>query len=169
MEMIMKSFINVSLAYILFFGLGFTTLIAQNGNSLMAEYTQEKEEIMQTMDEIVESVKAGDIDKLISFHAYGPKFTEFKQGAPRNGGEENEAFEREVFGSVKDVVKMDAKDMKVAVYHGNVAVVTFHSDFHLQFEEDLAVVNDQITLVFAKNSTGEWKIVHEHHSPLSQS
>jgi ketosteroid isomerase-like protein len=48
-------------------------------------------------------------------------------------------------------------------------VVTFHSDFHLQFEEELAVVNDQISLVFAKNSQGEWKIVHEHHSPLAQS
>ena len=119
------------------------------------------------MNEIVESVKAGNIDKLISFHAYGPKFTEFKQGAPRNGGEENEAFEREVFGSVKEAVKMDAKDMKIAVYHGNVAVVTFHSDFHLKFEENVAVVNDQISLVFAKNGNGEWKIVHEHHSPLS--
>lgn len=133
----------------------------------MAEYPEEKEEIKQTMNEIVESVKAGNIDKLISFHAYGPKFTEFKQGAPRNGGEENEAFEREVFGSVKEAVKMDAKDMKIAVYHGNVAVVTFHSDFHLKFEENVAVVNDQISLVFAKNGNGEWKIVHEHHSPLS--
>ncbi|MFO7847334.1 MAG: nuclear transport factor 2 family protein [Balneolaceae bacterium] len=132
----------------------------------MAEYPEEQAEILQTWNEIVESVKAGNIDKLISFHAYSPKFTEFKQGAPRNGAQENEAFEREVFGSVTEAVKMDANDMKVAVYHGNVAVVTFHSDFHLKFGEDLAVVNDQISLVFAKNSDGDWKIVHEHHSPL---
>lgn len=165
--MIMKKLLKVSLAYILIFGWGFSSLLAQNGSGLMAEYPEEKEEIKQTMNEIVESVKAGNIDKLISFHAYGPKFTEFKQGAPRNGGEENEAFEREVFGSVKEAVKMDAKDMKIAVYHGNVAVVTFHSDFHLKFEENVAVVNDQISLVFAKNGNGEWKIVHEHHSPLS--
>lgn len=169
MEMIMKSLLNVLLTSMLFFGWGNSTLIAQNGSGLMAEYPEEKEEIKQTMNEIVASVKAGDIDKLISFHAYGPKFTEFKQGAPRNGGEENEAFEREVFGSVNEVVKMDANDMKIAIYHGNVAVVTFHSDFHLKFEEDTAVVNDQISLVFAKNGNGEWKIVHEHHSPLSQS
>ena len=71
------------------------------------------------------------------------------------------------FGSVKEAVKMDANDMKVAVYHGNVAVVTFHSDFHFQFEEEQAVVNDQISLVFVKNSAGEWKIVQEHHSPLN--
>lgn len=167
--MIMKSIFKVLLTSFLFFGWGSSTLIAQNGKGLMAEYPEEKEEIKQTMNEIVASVKAGDIDKLISFHAYGPKFTEFKQGAPRNGGEENEAFEREVFGSVNEVVKMDANDMKIAIYHGNVAVVTFHSDFHLKFEEDTAVVNDQISLVFAKNGNGEWKIVHEHHSPLSQS
>jgi len=135
----------------------------------MSKYPEEKAEVLQTMAEITESVRAGDIDKLISFHAYSPKFTEFKQGAPRNGAEDNEAFERGVFGSVKEVVKMDANDMKVEVYHGNVAVVTFHSDFHLQFEEEMAVVNDQISLVFVKNNQGEWKIVHEHHSPLAQS
>ncbi len=146
---------------------GVTHLQAQSGESILNEYPAEKEEVLQTWNEIVESVKVGDVDRLISFHAYGPKFTEFKQGAPRNGGEENEAFERGVFGSVIEVVKMEAKDMKVAVYHGNVAVVTFHSDFHLQFEEDLAIVNDQISLVFTKNSQGEWKIVHEHHSPLN--
>ncbi|WP_340104256.1 YybH family protein [Rhodohalobacter sp. 8-1] len=134
----------------------------------MAEYPEEQAEILQTWDEIVKSVKAGDIDKLISFHAYSPKFTEFKQGAPRNGAEDNEAFERGVFGSVKEVLKMDGNDMKIAVYYGNVAVVTFHSDFHLQFEEELAVVNDQISLVFVKNSAGDWKIVHEHHSPLKE-
>jgi len=169
MQVIMINLFKLSLTCILFFGWGFSSLMAQNGNGIMAEYPKEKAEIMQTWDDIVESVKVGDIDKLISFHAYGPKFTEFKQGAPRNGAKENEAFEREVFGSVKEVVKMDAKNMKVAVYHGNVAVVTFHSDFHLKFEEDLAVVNDQISLVFVKNKNGEWKIVHEHHSPLSQS
>ena len=163
----MKYFGRISLTIILFLVLALTALMAQPVDGIMAEYPAEKAEIMQTWDDIVESVKAGDIDKLISFHAYGPKFTEFKQGAPRNGSEENEAFERGVFGSVQEVVKMDGNDMKVAIYHGNVAVVTFHSDFHLQFEEDLAVVNDQISLVFVKNANGEWKIVHEHHSPLT--
>ena len=146
---------------------GVTHLQAQSGESILNEYPAEKEEVLQTWNEIVESVKVGNVDRLISFHAYGQKFTEFKQGAPRNGAEENEAFERSVFGSVKEAVKMEAKDMKVAVYYGNVAVVTFHSDFHLQFEEDLAIVNDQISLVFVKNNQGEWKIVHEHHSPLT--
>jgi ketosteroid isomerase-like protein len=169
MVIIMNSLYKISLICILLLSWAFSACQAQSEDGIMSEYPEEKAEVLQTMAEITESVIAGDIDKLISFHAYGPKFTEFKQGAPRNGGKENEAFERGVFGSVKKAVKMDANDMKIAVYHGNVAVVTFHSDFHLQFEEELAVVNDQISLVFAKNSQGEWKIVHEHHSPLAQS
>lgn len=130
------------------------------------EFPEAKQEVMDTFGAVAQSIKDGDIDKLISFHAYGPKFTEFKNGEPRNGGEANEAHERSVFGSVTEVVKFDAKDLQVAVY-GDVANVTFHSDFHLKFDEDLVIVNDQITLLFVKTDDG-WKMVHEHHSPLKK-
>jgi ketosteroid isomerase-like protein len=130
------------------------------------DFPEAEAEVMQTFVDIAQSIKDGDIDKLISFHAYGPKFTEFKDGAPRNGGEANEAYERNLFGSVTEVVKFDAKDLKIAVY-GDVANLTFHSDFQLKFGEDLVVVNDQITLLFVKTNDG-WKMVHEHHSPLKQ-
>jgi len=130
------------------------------------EFPEEKEEVMQTMGAIVQSIKDGDVDKLISFHAYSPKFTEFKNGEPRNGSKANETHERNVFGSVTEVVKFDAKDMEIAVY-GDVAIVTFHSDFQLKFGEDLVVVNDQITLSFVNTKDG-WKMVHEHHSPLNK-
>ena len=129
-------------------------------------YPQAQAQVIETFVAIAQSIKDGDIDKLISFHAYGPKFTEFKNGEPRNGGEANEAHERAVFGAVTEVVKFDALDLKVAVYYGNVANVTFHSDFHLKFGSDLVIVNDQITLLFVKTN-GEWKMVHEHHSPLN--
>lgn len=129
------------------------------------EFPEAQKEVAATMDAIIQSVKDGDIDKLIAFHAYSPKFTEFKGGAPRNDAAENEEFERNTFGAVTEVVKMDMNDMQIAVY-GDVANVTFHSDFHLKFGEDLAVVNDQISLLFVKNSEGDWKIVSEHHSPL---
>jgi ketosteroid isomerase-like protein len=129
------------------------------------EFPEAKQEVLDTFVGIAQSIKDGDIDKLISYHAYGPKFTEFKDGAPRNGGEANEAYERNLFGSVTEVVKFDAKDLKIAVY-GDVANLTFHSDFQLKFGEDLVVVNDQITLLFVKTNDG-WKMVHEHHSPLN--
>lgn len=163
----MKNLINavcLSLAYFICM----TSVKGQDNEGIVNEYPKEQKEVMDTMEDITLSVKKGDIDKLISFHFYSPKFTEFKEGAARNGAEANEAFEREVFGNVTDVVKMDANDLKVAVYHGKVANVTFHSDFHLKFGEDLAIINEQITLLFVKNDEGEWKIVHEHHSPLAE-
>lgn len=131
---------------------------------VMDEFPEAKQEVLETFGAIAQSIKDKDLDKLISFHAYGPKFTEFKNGEPRNGDVANEAHERNVFGSVTEVVKFDAKDLQIAVY-GEVANLTFHSDFHLKFGEDLVVVNDQITLLFV-NTPGGWKMVHEHHAPL---
>ncbi len=139
---------------------------AESKSSIDQTFSKAQDEVIETFVAIAQSIKDGDIDKLISFHAYGPKFTEFKNGEPRNGGEANEAHERAVFGAVTEVVKFDALDLKVAVYYGNVANVTFHSDFHLKFGSDLVIVNDQITLLFVKTN-GEWKMVHEHHSPLN--
>lgn len=129
-------------------------------------FPEAKKEVAQTLEDIAQSVMDGDIDKLIAFHAYGPKFTEFKEGAPRNGSQENENFERNTFTAVTEAVKMGMDDLKIAVY-GDVANATFHTDFHLKFGEDLVVVNEQISLLFVKNTEGEWKIVHEHHSPLT--
>ncbi len=130
------------------------------------EFSEAKEEVMKTFGEVAKSILEGDIDKLISFHAYSPKFTEFKNGEPRNGSQDNETYERNVFGSVTEVVKFDANDLQIAVY-GDVANVTFHSDFHLKFGEDLVIVNDQISLLFVKTNSG-WKMVAEHHSPLNK-
>ena len=153
------------LASTIFLSLFFSVSYSQT-DLITEEFPEAQQEIMETFGAIAQSIIDGDMDKLISFHAYGPKFTEFKHGEPRNGDKANEAHERAVFGAVTEVVKFDANDLQIAVY-GDVANVTFHSDFHLKFGEELKVVNDQITLLFVKTGDG-WKIVHEHHSPLKQ-
>lgn len=130
------------------------------------EFPEAKKEVKLTLDSIAQSVKDRDLDKLISFHAYSPKFTEFKNAEARNGGEENEKFERGVFGSVTEVQRLNFDNLKIAVYD-NVANVTLHADFHLKFGEDLAKINEQMTLLFLKTQKG-WKIVHEHHSELKK-
>lgn len=127
-------------------------------------FPEAEQEVLETFGAIAQSIYDGDMDKLISFHAYSPKFTEFKNGEPRNGSVANEEHERNVFGSVTEVIKFDANDLKIAVY-GHVANLTFHSDFQLMFGSDLVIVNDQITLLFVNTNDG-WKMVHEHHSPL---
>lgn len=159
----MKS--NLTLTLIITFGLFFADCNAQV-DLINDEFPAEEQEVMETFGSIAQSIKDKDLDKLISFHTYGPKFTEFKNGEPRNGDKANEAHERSVFGSVSEIIKFDAKDLKIAVY-GDVANLTFHSDFHLRFDEDLAIVNDQITLLFVKTNDG-WKMAHEHHSPLKK-
>jgi len=159
----MKTRLTITLIMIL--GVGLTSCKAQV-DLINDEFPEAQQEVMETFGAIAQSIKAGNLDKLISFHAYGPKFTEFKNGEPRNDGKANEAHERHVFGSVTEVIKFDAKDLKIAVY-GDVANLTFHSDFHLKFGEDLVIVNDQITLLFVKTKDG-WKMVHEHHSPLKK-
>lgn len=159
----MKTRLTITLILIL--GVGLTNCKAQV-DLINNEFPEVQQEVMETFGAIAQSIKDGDLDKLISFHAYGPKFTEFKNGEPRNDGKANETYERNVFGSVTEVIKFDAKDLQIAVY-GDVANLTFHSDFHLKFGEDLVIVNDQITLLFVKTKDG-WKMVHEHHSPLKK-
>ena len=167
--------LRVTFVIIMVFGLFFTSINVKAQSSkpesvkidlVNDEFPEAKQEVMETFGAIAQSIKDGDIDKLISYHAYGPKFTEFKNGEPRNGDIANEAHERNVFGSVTEVVKFAADDLQIAVY-GDVANLTFHSDFQLKFGEDLVVVNDQITLLFVKTDDG-WKMVHEHHSPLKK-
>jgi ketosteroid isomerase-like protein len=128
------------------------------------KFPEAKQEVLKTFEAITQSIIDGDIDQLISFKAYGPKFTEFKNGEPRNGRDVNEAHKSSLLDSVTEVLKFEVKDLQIAVY-GNVANLTFHSNFHLKLGEDFVVKNDQITMLLVKTNN-EWKIVHEHHSPL---
>jgi ketosteroid isomerase-like protein len=142
-------------------------------------YPQAQAEVLETFGAIAQSITAGAghgynseyMDQLISFHAYGDKFVEF------NGGQSfdsvgNEHNERQLFGEdleIDGVLQFAPVDgtLKVAVYYGNVANLTFTSDFILMHKEyGQITVNNLITLLFVKTQ-GEWKLVHEHHSPLN--
>ncbi len=139
-------------------------------------YPQAQAEVLETFGAIAQSITAGAgngsdgiyMDQLISYHAYGPKFTEFNEGKSYDSAG-NELNERTFFGDTVDkdgVLKFAAKDgtLKVAVYYGNVANLTFISDFELMIGGVKYTVNNLITLLFVKPK-GEWKMVHEHHSP----
>jgi hypothetical protein len=143
-------------------------------------YQQAEAEVLETFLAIRESIIAGAgrgydsefMDQLISFHAYGDKFVEFNGGKTFDsaGNEENE---RQLFGEdlvIDGVIKFAAQDdtLNVAVYYGNVANLTFVSDFILMHKDygRIEIVN-LITLLFVKTK-GEWKLVHEHHSPVSE-
>jgi len=141
-------------------------------------FPQAEAEVLATFGAIAESIILGAghgydgeyMDQLISYHAYGYKFVEF------NGGESfdsagNEHNERQLFGEDLEengVIQFAAKDktLNVAVYCGNVANLTFVSDFVLDHKDyGVITVENLITLLFVKTK-GEWKLVHEHHSPV---
>ena len=141
-------------------------------------YPEAQAEIEETFGAIAESIVLGAgkgadskyMDRLISFHAYGPKFIEFNDGELLYS-EDNELNERTLFGTVVDeggVEKFAYQPgtFNIAVYYGNVANVTFISDFELRIGGVLHPVKNLITLLFVKTK-GEWKMVHEHHSPAN--
>ena len=159
-----------------------TNVVASNKsgkNSVTDQaYLQAQAEVLETFGDIAESIIAGAghgydgpyMDQLISFHAYGDKFVEFNGGWSFDsaGNEENE---RTLFGTMVDPggVKQFAPlgdSLKIAVYYGNVANLTFISDFILEIGGVEYTINNLITLLFVKTK-GEWKMVHEHHSPVS--
>jgi len=155
---------------------GFKSTFGSKSSVIDQTYPQAQQEVLETFGAIGQVITAGAgsgyyseyMDQLISFHAYGDKFTEFNDGKlfDSAGNEENE---RSLFGDIVDPggVKQFAtvpETLKVAVYHGNVANVTFISDFILQIGGVDYTFNNLITLLFVKTK-GKWKIVHEHHSP----
>jgi hypothetical protein len=141
-------------------------------------YPEAQAEVIETFLAIRQSIIDGAglgkdteyMDQLISFHAYGPKFTEFNDGALWNSAE-NEEHERTLFGDIVDPEGVEKfwfqpDSLNVAVYFGNVANLTFISDFELRIGGELHAVENLITLLFVKTK-GEWKMVHEHHSPVT--
>jgi len=141
-------------------------------------YPKEQAEVLATFGAIATNITLGAglgpdtdfMDDLISFHAYDDNFVEFNNGLSYDG-EGNEANERTLFGTIVDpggVQKFAAVPgtLKVAVYYGNVANLTFISDFELLIDGTLHSVNNLITLLFIKTD-GEWKMNHEHHSPVN--
>lgn len=159
----MKTHIFIVIAFIIISG----SAIGQNNIEINEEYPEAKKEVKETLDEIEESIRENDMDKLISFHAYGPKFTEFKPGKMRTGSKENEEFERSFLGSITEVEKWNWDELKIAVFGGDVAAVTFHSDFKFKTGEDPHHFKTQGMLLFIKTDDG-WKITHEHLAPLAE-
>jgi hypothetical protein len=143
-------------------------------------YPEAQAEVIETFLAIRQSIMGGAglganseyMDQLISFHAYGDKFVEFNGGWSFDSAE-NEAGERQLFGEdleIDGVLKFAPVDgtLNIAVYYGNVANLTFISDFVLLHKEYGEItINNLITLLFVKTK-GEWKLVHEHHSPVSE-
>ena len=140
------------------------TVEPQEIDLLNNEFPESKAEIQTVLDGIFKSIHEGNADKLIEYHVYGPKFTEFRDSEHRFGSADNEAYERGFVGAISGF-DYDLEDLKINVF-GDVAVVTFHANFRPTIGGDVLQIWGSTTLVFVKVD-GDWKITHEHHSPLN--
>jgi len=128
------------------------------------EFHVAQAEIQTVLDGIFKAIQDKDADKLISYHVYGPKFTEFRDSQLRFDSQANEEFERGFVGAISGF-DYNLGDLKIDVF-GSVAVVTFHADFRPIIDGQVIQIWESTTLVFLRVK-GEWKITHEHHSPLN--
>lgn len=127
-------------------------------------FLEEQAQIKILLNEIFDSAQKKELDRLASYHLYGPKFTEFKNGQLRHDAEEGRKGEREAFTAFSDFT-YDLKDLKVNVF-GDVAIATFHGQFAAKMGENPIALTLQASLMFVKDGD-KWKITHEHFSPLS--
>jgi len=126
-------------------------------------YTGEQMQVKVRLDQIWDAAAKQDFERLRSYHLYGPKFTEFKEGALRGNATSNEVGEQGFFAAVTDP-KVEMGDLTINVF-GDVAIATFNGEFRALMAGKPIVAQEQATLVFVKHD-GEWKITHEHFSPL---
>jgi hypothetical protein len=123
------------------------------------------QEIAKILQDICDAAKKKELDRLDAFHAYGPKFSKFDDdGLGRQDAVVGKKSERDGIGGVKAFVA-SFDDLKVDVF-GTVAVATFILKYDVDTGKEKMAGKDRSTMVFSREG-GAWKIVHEHHSPLS--
>ena len=145
------------------FPLAFAAKSGASGDIATDTFPDAQGQVKKRLQDIWATASSKDFARLESFHLYGPKFTEFKDGAPRGDAAANKKEERESLGMLGDP-KVDMKDLAINVY-GDTAIATFNGDFSATMEGKPIAVKMQTTMVFVKYK-GDWKIVHEHFSPL---
>jgi ketosteroid isomerase-like protein len=129
------------------------------------EFPEEQEELQKVLDGIFMSFRDKDADKLISYHIYSSKFTEFRNDASRFGSVGNEEYERGFVGAIS-AFDYNLGDLKINVF-GDMAIATFEADFRPTIAGQVHQIWANVTLVFVKvNDT--WKITHEHFSQFEK-
>ncbi|MFO1499381.1 MAG: nuclear transport factor 2 family protein [Verrucomicrobiota bacterium] len=122
-------------------------------------------QVRQRLQQIFDAAATKDMDRLDSYHWYGPKFTKFGTGAL---GRLDAATARE--GEHKGLrtltqLTLTADALKIDVF-GDTAVATFIAVADGKRGQELIRSQERSTIVFVKDN-GSWKIVHEHFSPFA--
>jgi len=128
--------------------------------------TQEREQvqIQQRLQEVITAAESKDFERLDSYHLYGPKFTKFTGSSPdRLDAVAGQKGEHDGLGAANGL-KMRADALKIDVFD-NVSIATFILEYSFGSGGQVVHRKDRSTLVFVKEG-GQWKIAHEHLSPI---
>jgi len=123
-------------------------------------------QIQQRLQDVFAAAESRDFNRLDDYHLYGPKFTKFTgssidrlDAAAARKGEHDELGRAEG-------LKMRADALKIDVF-GNIGIATCILHCGLEAGGEVVHKKHRSTLVFVKEG-GEWKIAHEHLSPIDR-
>ena len=127
---------------------------------------REQAQIQQRLQDVFAAAESRDFNRLDSYHLYGPKFTKFTSSSTeRFDAAAGQKGEHDDLGGTKGL-KMRADALKIDVFD-NVGIATFILDCSFESGGEVVHKTHRSTLVFVKEG-GEWKIAHEHLSPIDR-
>jgi len=129
-----------------------------------ADHPKDRAVIERRLQEIFAAAESKDFERLDSYHAYGPKFTKYSgTSAERLDAVAGRKGEHDGLAAVMGL-QMRALELKIDVF-GDVGIATFILDYSFDSGSETVYRKDRSTLVFIKER-GEWRIVHEHLTPI---
>ncbi len=127
------------------------------------ESREDEAQVRRRLEEVFDAAEKKDLDRLDSYHLYGPRFTKFAESGSLVRQDASAAREGEHRGlTATGGLSMEASDVKVDVF-GDVAVATFVLEYGFKAGAEAIHKKSRGTLVFVRDSSG-WRIVHEHFS-----
>jgi len=127
-------------------------------------FSEEQQEVKSVLDSLFISIQNRNTEKLLSYHLYSDKFTAFSDGLPRVGSDGNIKGEKQFIQNIS-AFEYILNDLKINIFD-KVAVVTSNADFRPMIDGQTIQLGIQLTIILVKYD-GEWKITHEHLSPLN--
>lgn len=128
---------------------------------LTGDYPDERARIQSRLSEILDAAEKKDLERLDSYHFYGPKFTKFGTTAGRLDAAAARQDEHQGLTRISDL-SMRTEDLKIDVF-GDVGIATFIMNSDFKAGTNIFQQKARSTLVFVKDN-GSWKITHEHFS-----
>jgi ketosteroid isomerase-like protein len=129
-----------------------------------AAQSEAQAQIERRLQETSTAAEQKDFPRLDRYHLYGPMFTKYSAAsADRQDTAAARAGEHDGLAAIQSL-SMRADNLKIDVF-GQVGIATFTLAYRFVAGGEILERQEQSTLVFV-NDHGQWKIAHEHFSPL---